>query len=185
MKKYNLGFTLIEMLVVIAIIAILAAIVLASLAASRKSAVDTTIKTYTENVQGTLALYLQNHGDYGHTYFGDLCPTASDPSVFYSDPDTRNYIALLNAKNGNKTICASGTTDPDSTNASTYAIASPVSYSSQYWCLDSAGHIKLSDSGDGSLIARMLAYITPYAYALVPIGGPDLGGGNGEDAVCP
>jgi prepilin-type N-terminal cleavage/methylation domain-containing protein len=180
MRTTRSGFTLVELLIVISIIAVLAAIVLVALGSGRQTASNTGVKTYVNDVQEAAAVYMQNNGSYGMTYPSSVCPTAG--SSMFTDPDIQSFISALNAKNGNKTKCATGTALA-SGNATSFAIASPVSYSSQYWCVDSTGTAKLSDTGD--IYTQIFAYIIQTVYAFVPPSGPNLGGGIGTAALCP
>jgi prepilin-type N-terminal cleavage/methylation domain-containing protein len=182
MKKIHSGFTLVELLVVLAIIAVLAAVVLVALGGSKNTANDTAVKTYTNDVQEAAAVYMQTYGDYGTPFASGLCPTSAGSSMFYSNADIQSFINTLNTQNGGKTKCASGNTS-GSGNATSFAIASPVSNTSQYWCVDSSGNAKLSVSS--SPWGKFIAYIIPTAFAmLVAPAGPNLGGGNGTQAIC-
>jgi len=184
MKRTQRGFTLIELLVVIAIIGVLASIVMVALGVSRQTANDTAVKDTTDQIRGDAELYYAANGSYGTPVTSALCPT-SGTSMFYTDPQMQSLIAALNAKNGGLTKCAAGSTVSGSPTASSYSIASPVTSSTKYWCIDSNGSMKLSN--DDSLFIKIMAYVVSVAHAS-PVG-PNLGGGTpatgGGAAGCP
>jgi prepilin-type N-terminal cleavage/methylation domain-containing protein len=69
-SKYNskiLGFTLLELLIVIAIIGVLASIVMASLNSSRNKAAASFVKQQADQIKKEFELYYQNNGVYGNT----------------------------------------------------------------------------------------------------------------------
>lgn len=62
MKK-NLGFTLVELLVVISIVGLLSSIVLVSIKKAREKAMDAIIKSHFSQLQIALEGYYQDEGD--------------------------------------------------------------------------------------------------------------------------
>lgn len=92
-KNNNKGFTLIEMLIVIAIIAILSAIVLVGVNGFQASARDTTRIGDLKNIQNYLELYYNKCGYYP----GTIDPTtgdcvAGDPPASWTD-----FVTQMNA----------------------------------------------------------------------------------------
>ena len=67
-KKTNKGFTIIELIVVIAIIAVLSAIVLTNVNGYQAKARDARRKADFHNLQTALELYRADHGDYPNTF---------------------------------------------------------------------------------------------------------------------
>ena len=87
------GFTLVEMLVVIAIIAILASIFLVGLQGFRGSAYDARRLSDTTNIQSQLELYYNQHGNYP----ADLTALSSlptDPTYAGTDKRTGYYYCV-------------------------------------------------------------------------------------------
>jgi len=74
LKNTRRGFTLIEILVVIAIIGILSSVVLASLAVSRAKARDARRIADLEEVKKALELYYDSNGTYPETQTGSVLP---------------------------------------------------------------------------------------------------------------
>lgn len=64
MNNFKKGFTIVEILVVVAIIGILASIVMVSLNSSRAKARDANRAKSIENIKGALELYFANNGQY-------------------------------------------------------------------------------------------------------------------------
>lgn len=64
MNKKNKGFTLVELLVVIAIIAILVVLILVALGVARQKARDSQRKTDLRSIQTALELYASDNGTY-------------------------------------------------------------------------------------------------------------------------
>lgn len=82
----NKGFTLIEMLIVIAVIAILAGVVLTGVSGFQASARDTRRIGDLRNSQNFLELYFTRCGHYPGGMSGGICDSSSDPA---------NWDALL------------------------------------------------------------------------------------------
>lgn len=99
--KSKIGFTLVEVLVVVALIGILAGVLLVSLSGARASARDAQRKADLETIQSALALYKSTCGKYpasltpGSSLVG--CDGAATPMVFLSkvpdDPiESNSYV---------------------------------------------------------------------------------------------
>lgn len=74
--KPNKGFTLTEILVVIAIIGVLASVVLVALNSSRAKARDAARLKDLETIVGALQVYYEAHGVYPATSYAGSCGTA-------------------------------------------------------------------------------------------------------------
>jgi len=111
---FQRGFTLVEMLVVIAIIAILASIFLVGLQGFRGSAYDARRLSDVTNIQSKLELYYNQHGDYPDNLKDpDLGSLPKDPTLgttgttggtgyyYCKNPTGQSYVvgALLSAPN--------------------------------------------------------------------------------------
>ena len=85
-KNKTLGFTIVELLVVIVVIGILAAITIVSYIGITKKASESTLQSDLATAKKQFALYYTEHGVYPTDLDGNKCPTGTtDPS-----PDT-NY----------------------------------------------------------------------------------------------
>ena len=83
-KQKYLGFTIVELLVVIVVIAILAAITIVSYTGITQKANATSLQSDLDNASKQLKLYYVDHGSYPTSFNSSWCPLGSDPS-----PDTR------------------------------------------------------------------------------------------------
>lgn len=92
-KKQRLGFTLVELLLVISIISLLASIILASLGTTRSKATNARKALQVMEFAKSLALYQSNHnGIYAPDFYINLlsnpfrdtvCPSVANPSAAY------------------------------------------------------------------------------------------------------
>lgn len=115
------GFTLVELLIVIAIIGILSAIVITSLNKARASGNDGKVKGQIANLRAATDVYYQNHGN----SFKGLCSVPmGDVSGTYQLLQTSNYPV--------KTTLDCGDDD------SVYSVAASMSGNAA-WCVDSDG----------------------------------------------
>lgn len=132
MKK-NSGFSLVELLISIAIIGILAAIVLSSISNSRTRAYDSEVKQQLTNFRTAAEIYLTNKNNYGPTV-----SNCTDITSIFKDLDPVNgrpglYIATDSLPKNAQVFCGS--------NGSTYAVKVTLS-GNQYWCVDNKGTSK-------------------------------------------
>ncbi len=146
------GFTLLELLVVVAIIGILTSIVIVSLTASKAKGIDGGIQSELVHARNQIELYYAANGNYGTAYF-------TFPPVTNYGRCGRLVNSFLDTSNANGAIAASAAktasildnagklsngTDLTNTNcvstASTWAISVPLKTDSSYsWCVDSTG----------------------------------------------
>ena len=152
----KLGFTLMELLVVLAIIGLLAAVIFAALNVSRIRTYDSRVKAQLSDVRKSAELYFNNNnGTYAASVMA--APLSACTGAMFTD-----IPSGMNNSTGNSGAWPSGTTLSCQATNSAYAIsaslhaANPamIPLSSNYWCVDSTGaSIAVTDhieSGDTS-----------------------------------
>ena len=138
MKKFKKGFSLIELLIVIAIIGILSTIVLSSLSNSRAKAYDAQVK-----------MQLRGFATAAENYFTSQNPTTYGPATsvcsaeMFNNMDPKNgspalYIAAGNLPNNTQVFCGS-----TGGLASAYAVKATLYSGTSYWCVASRGASRL------------------------------------------
>ncbi len=129
MEESSSGFTIIELIVVIAIIAVLAAIVLVNVTSYIGKGKDAAVEANMDTLLLNSAVYYNDPNN------------NSDFSGFCTDPTYTSVAAAVG--NDNSVLYANCGTSPSSTFV---ACANLVYASGNYWCVDSTG-IKKSESG--------------------------------------
>lgn len=121
------GFTLVELMVIVAIIGLFSTVALTSLSGSRHKGNDAAIKTQLREIQKSAEIYaLYNGNKFG---VADDCKTG----MFASVKIKPLFDALKSANLETGALCVS-------TNVG-YAVQSQlISDSSKYWCVDSTGY---------------------------------------------
>ena len=127
------GFTLIEVLVVIAIIGILSAIVIVNLNNSRLKANDARIKIELASTRRAAEIYYSGVGNETYGNLANSCNAAS--SMFQQDSIILNLITSIESISGVTATCrSSGTNFAISAN-----LLSVIDNSVDNWCVDSTG----------------------------------------------
>jgi general secretion pathway protein G len=125
----NKGFTLIEMLVVIAVIGILSATVLTALGPARNKAKDTRIISALSQVMSVAETY------YSGTYTGLTVSNPSQMGPLTTDITTNSGNLVVNVSGDGRSYAAYSALASDST---------------KYYCVDSAGTSKSENSNPGA-----------------------------------
>ncbi len=121
------GFTIIELIVVIAIIAVLAAIVLVNVTAYINKGKDASIKGNMSTIATTAAVFYEG---------------ASDYTGLAANLTVANAVAAITSANEAPTLTVAG-------NGTAYCIESPL-HEGTNWCVDSTGYV---GAGTGLCIA--------------------------------
>jgi prepilin-type N-terminal cleavage/methylation domain-containing protein len=143
MKLFKKGFTLVEIIVVIAIIGILAAIVLASLGTARNKGSDAKIQEQMNSLRNAAESYFTTHSNYGSAGVAATNCTTGDMTT---DAATgfANIVATSSWPDGISPTCVNNSTATD--DASAYAAWHALTDGTSYWCADSTGVSKLEAS---------------------------------------
>lgn len=150
MKKNNClftkkGFTLLELMVVVAIIGILTAIVMIALGDSRNKGGDAAVKSNLNTIRGQAELFYANNGNSFLPAGGSTlpitgpCPTynASSTNMLQKDKVIANAIAeaVKRGSSGIRSACYNSSI--------VWVVAVPLkSNLSHSWCVDSGGNSK-------------------------------------------
>ncbi len=167
-QMFKRGFTLLELLVVVAIIGILTAVVMVALDSSRKEGDDTAVKSNLRTVANEAEIfYLDNKNSYlpfnGTTYDYAKCPSKYDPSgtdMFSKDKTIADSIteAIKRSDTNIASACYNS--------ANAWAVAMPLNITDgTYWCVDNTGSARMITSTGESWEPLVLS-------------------GNGADRVC-
>ena len=144
------GFTLIEILVVIAIIGILSAVVLASLNTARDKGTDAAIKANLSTIQTQAELDYSNSNVYGPVGCVSLgtCGISTgnclvNGTMFKTDPILIKAVAATESINGPLSGTGGGVQCFIHGSGGAYVVESPlVADAGKYWCIDSSGNAK-------------------------------------------
>ena len=152
MKKEH-GFTLIEILVVIAIIGILSTIVLTSLGTARTKANDAKVQAELSSMRGQAELFFGEYHDYGSplTHASEVCRTAggggsSSGTIFQPESISAQsdslYTLIRGIPLGYIVTCY---TDPSEggSQATGWAVSVENPDATEHWCVDSTGAAKV------------------------------------------
>lgn len=122
------GFTMIELLVAVAIIGILSAIIVTGLASQKNKSNDTKVKSQMSSLKRTMEVYGAANGN----NYGTLSLSCTGPFADAS-ADSAKFTTTSNYPTGTSIACNS--------NGSAWAVS--ASLSSGYWCVDSEGATKI------------------------------------------
>ena len=153
--NYKNGFTLLELLVVVAIIGILASVIISNLTASRAKGNDAAVKSNLNNMIAQSAIFYGNNSNSYNTTSGNYSCTASPSSVTCSssctsattteilcDPTVQS--AMRSAASSAANHAAYGVSYSGSYSGQYFNIEAQLSTntsgSQDYWCIDSAGN---------------------------------------------
>jgi len=129
--KKTKGFTLVELLIVIAIIGILSSVVLSNLSGARTKAYDAKVQAQLSNIRQSAEIYYISNVNYGastgYCNVGMFADTASGMS---------NLTISVNYPVGENTILCNS-------KGTSWAVSDNLASSTTYWCVDNTGASKL------------------------------------------
>ena len=165
--RSNRGFTLIEILVVIAILAIIAGIVVGFLVSSNKSATDVQIKSNLSDLRKEASLYFNDDSATGGqgTYHRVGVDRTNNPGCALVG--SSYFISSANGTNASKILSQATNTFVRTCRNTIWkqewliAVDSSTNPGAQYFCSDSAGNVK-SVSGDLSVSNGGLPSASPF-----------------------
>lgn len=152
MKDFKRGFTLLELLIVVAIIAILASVILVALGASRDKGADAAVKSNLNTIRGQSELFYSNNDNSflpagGSTFSIATCPVynASGTNMLSKDKTIADAVAEAVKRGSNGSSCYNS--------ALNWAIAVGLKTNANTsWCVDSGGNSKQVSSAPAGAI---------------------------------
>ncbi len=138
------GFTLIVLLVVIAIIGILSAVVLASLNAARSKGNDAAIQSNLSAIRTQAEIYYGSTGN--NTYGTPQSACTANAGTLWADTTIARSVTATDVTNGAGNVVCNSTTQA-------YAVSSALLAgigTNMFWCVDSTGNAKAHPSALGS-----------------------------------
>jgi len=138
------GFTIIELLVVVAVIGILVTIVLSATTTSRKRAADARVKAQITQGKAAAEIYFGANQTYGPQNISQASGGAACTGSLFMDVGS-GMLSLANSSvypSGTNLICIQNVQD--------FAFAGSLSTPNEYWCADSStgpGQITITNSG--------------------------------------
>ena len=169
----NLAFTLIELMVVIAIIGMLSSVVLSSVNSARSKGNDAAIRANLSTIRTQSAIFYDNNSGWSNGGSAmivgaspitvptmDVCNSAAGANVpILNDPQiVKAMQAADKAAGGNanptssiqantaKVRCSIDGTTPAYSKPTFWTITAPFTASAKWWCVDSVGNAKQEDS---------------------------------------
>ncbi|MFZ2523483.1 MAG: prepilin-type N-terminal cleavage/methylation domain-containing protein [Minisyncoccia bacterium] len=149
--NYNKAYTLVELLVVVAIIGVLSSIVITSANQSRAKGIDAAVKTNLVNAKLQAEVYFIKNGESFNNGTSNIC--ASDFAQDGTTKSIKNYLitaieafgstsytystALFTASTATRAACHA--------TANKWAMESPLKTGGN-WCVDSAGTSKYTNT---------------------------------------
>ncbi len=145
MKKqsYKTGFTLLELLIVIAVIGILAAVIVASLSSAKSKGNDAAVRQNLGSLRSQSEIYYSSYKNFGtNTVLGDCTTTSTIMASTTAVGSFKNIIPDLrkNAGGAANTLCSVAA-------GGTSWAASARLVSGGYACTDSTGVLVASSTG--------------------------------------
>ena len=137
------GFTILELLIVVAIIGILTGIVLASLNNSRSKGGDSAVKADLANTRSQASLYFISNNNYGTMVAAvgaTSCTSGAANTIFVLDTLMANQISAAKSAGSGIVSCLNTLTG-----GGAWAVTANLKTDATlFWCVDSAGVSKLS-----------------------------------------
>lgn len=118
--KLQLGFTLVELLIVVAVIGILSALLTANFIGVRQRARDAQRKADVKQIQSALELYRADHGTYpaalancGNSLMSEDCQTSTYMRTIPQDPQGDDYTYSTNGTTYSVIACLENGNDSE------------------------------------------------------------------------
>lgn len=134
------GFTLLELLVVIAVIAILATVVIMSYPSARGKGNDAGVKADLATIQVQAVQYFGIGNTYGVLNTGSIASCSTSGTVFNDTATTIDGPVQSAVASAQKSANGGSSQVYCRSNASSFVVAAKLS-SGAYWCVDSKGNM--------------------------------------------